>query len=315
VSAAPITYGAVLTGPAESPPVPSPGIGFARVDLDTVAHTIRVRVDFKDLVSPTTVAHIHACTTNPLAGTVGVATQQPTFPGFPAGVTSGSYDQTFSTSLTSTFSAGFLAGSGGTAAGAEARLAQCLADGKAYLNVHTSMFPSGEIRGFLIVGAAPTPGSIHRPAPVNMSKSCVAASGDTFIPAGSVPPGTLLNCQTTFNLGTERDDLTVTDIISGGGNANNTSIVGSAMTLVAPGINTNINCDLSNNQFNRVEYSCPIGDLDPGTYTLTYQLQASNLGCNRSTSNSASLNQTGVAGHLAVASTSIGINCNAVPSI
>jgi CHRD domain len=34
-------------------------------------------------------------------------------------------------------------------AGAEAAFAAALSDGRAYLNIHTENFPSGEIRGFL----------------------------------------------------------------------------------------------------------------------------------------------------------------------
>ena len=94
------------------------------------------------------------------------------------------------------------------------------------MNVHSTTFPQGEIRGFLIAGAVPTPGSINRPAPVNMSQSCVPASGETFSPAGSVPPGTTLKCTATLNLGTDRTGLTLTDVIAGGGNSSNTSLVG-----------------------------------------------------------------------------------------
>jgi hypothetical protein len=38
---------------------------------------------------------------------------------------------------------------GGTTAGAEAALLAGLEAGQAYLNIHTTMFPGGEIRGFL----------------------------------------------------------------------------------------------------------------------------------------------------------------------
>jgi hypothetical protein len=148
-SAAIVSYDATLSGLAESPPNGSPGTGSAMVDLDVVAHTLRVQVSFSDLISATTASHIHGPTAAPGSGTAGVATMTPTFTSFPLGVTSGSYDMTFDTSLTSTFNASFVTANGGTAAGAEAALANSFAAGTAYLNIHTSQFPAGEIRGFL----------------------------------------------------------------------------------------------------------------------------------------------------------------------
>ena len=44
---------------------------------------------------------------------------------------------------------------GGTPEGAEAYLFQSIADGTAYLNIHTSMFLGGEIRGFFAPGGVP----------------------------------------------------------------------------------------------------------------------------------------------------------------
>jgi hypothetical protein len=52
---------------------------------------------------------------------------------------------------------------GGTAAGAEAALVTGLLAGRAYLNVHTSFAPGGEIRGFLQEippAAVPEPGTL-----------------------------------------------------------------------------------------------------------------------------------------------------------
>jgi hypothetical protein len=57
---------------------------------------------------------------------------------------------------TSSYNPAFVTANGGTAARAEAALFQAIADGKAYLNLHTSMFAAGEIRGFL-VPVNPTP--------------------------------------------------------------------------------------------------------------------------------------------------------------
>lgn len=147
--AAVIEYTAILSGPAESPPNASPGTGFAEVDFDPVAHMMRVQVSFSGLLGTTTASHIHAATPTPGTGTAIVATQTPTFSNFPLGVTSGTYDQTFDTSLDSFYNPAFETAHGGTAAGAESALAAALNAGEAYLNIHTTVVPGGEIRGFL----------------------------------------------------------------------------------------------------------------------------------------------------------------------
>lgn len=160
-TAAPIVYTASLSGAAETPPNASPGTGTATVTYDDVAQTLRVEASFSDLLGTTTLAHIHCCVAPP--GNASVATQLPTFSGFPSGVTAGAYDMTFDLTAVSSFSPGFLAANGGTAAGAEAGLAAGLAAGQAYLNIHTSEFGSGEIRGFLVgppTQGVPEPGVI-----------------------------------------------------------------------------------------------------------------------------------------------------------
>jgi len=146
-------FSAALDGPSEDPPAPSPGIGTAIVTHDPVAHTLYLEISFSDLVGPTTVAHIHAPTASPLMGNVGVAVTPGTLPGFPAGVTSGSYSHTLDLTLPGTYTAGFLALGGGTAAGAEALLIDSFNTDRAYVNIHTTFRPAGEIRGFL----APVP--------------------------------------------------------------------------------------------------------------------------------------------------------------
>lgn len=144
--AAPITYVAVL-GNFENPPTGSTGSGFATVTIDTTANTLFVEASFQDLIGTTTAAHIHCCIAAP--GNVGVATQTPSFAGFPLGVTSGIFSNTFDTTLASTYRAGFITANGGTTAGAEEALAVGLAGGQAYFNIHTTAYGGGEIRGFL----------------------------------------------------------------------------------------------------------------------------------------------------------------------
>ena len=153
--AAVVSYAANLDGPSESPANASPGIGFAQVDIDAVAHTMHVIVSFSGLTGTTTASHIHAATTVAGASTAGVATTTPTFAGFPLGVTAGSYDVTLDMTQASSYNPSFVTAHGGTTAGAEAFLFQSIADGKAYLNIHSSTFGGGEIRGFLTPSSVP----------------------------------------------------------------------------------------------------------------------------------------------------------------
>jgi hypothetical protein len=154
-TAAILTYDAALSGPSEAPPNASPGTGFAEVMIDTIANTMRVEVTFSGLSGTTTASHIHCCTATPGVGTAGVATTVPTFTGFPLGVTSGTYDHTFDMSLSSSYNPAFVTANGGTVATAETVLLAGLSAGDTYLNIHSSVVPGGEIRGFL--AAVPEP--------------------------------------------------------------------------------------------------------------------------------------------------------------
>jgi len=151
-----LTYDANLTGTAEVPPNASPGTGFATVIFDTTANTMEVDVTFSDLLGTTTASHIHCCTATPDSGNAGVATTTPTFTLFPLGVTSGTYDHIFDLTLASSYNPAFVTAQG-SVANAEAALLAGVADGEAYLNIHTTVVPGGEIRGFLQPAPATTP--------------------------------------------------------------------------------------------------------------------------------------------------------------
>ena len=144
------------TGRTRSPANASPGTGFAIVTIDSDIDTMRVQVTFSGLLGTTTASHIHCCTAVPDAGTAMVATQTPSFTGFPLGVTSGTYDHTFDMTLSSSYNAAFITAHGGTVAQAEADFLPGMLAGESYLNIHTTFRPGGEIRGFLHAVPEPT---------------------------------------------------------------------------------------------------------------------------------------------------------------
>lgn len=148
-SAVTLQYAAGLSGPAESPPNASPGTGSALVTIDTDLETMRVQASFDGLLGTTTIAHIHCCTGLPDEGTVAPATTVPTFPGFPTGVTTGSYDRIFDMGDATSYNAAFVTANGGTPASAFAAFVAGLDGERAYFNVHSTVFGGGEIRGFL----------------------------------------------------------------------------------------------------------------------------------------------------------------------
>lgn len=151
-------YDASLSGPNESPPNASPGTGFADVFYNNTAHTLEVEVTFSGLMGTTTASHIHAATSMPGIGTAGVATTTPYFAGFPIGVTSGTYSNTLDLTLASSYNPSYVTANGGTTATAETALIAAMNAGEAYLNIHTTVVPGGEIRGFLAL--VPEPSSV-----------------------------------------------------------------------------------------------------------------------------------------------------------
>ena len=142
-------YTTVLSGPDEEPSNDSPGSGTATVTIDFDANTMRVQENFTGLLAGVSASHIHCCTNEPGGGVAGVSTTTPTFTDFPSGVTSGAYDHIFDMTHASSYNSAFITANGGTVGGAFTALVDGLDSGHAYANIHSTMFPGGEIRGFL----------------------------------------------------------------------------------------------------------------------------------------------------------------------
>jgi hypothetical protein len=133
--AALINFNATLTGSQEVPPTPSTGTGFSTVLLDDVADTITVNTSFSGLTSPAIMGHIH--------GPAPVGVNAPIlfpFTGVPNATSGTIPTQNFT--LTTT------------------EVGQ-LEAGLFYVNVHSTDFPAGEIRGQLLRAAqVPEPASL-----------------------------------------------------------------------------------------------------------------------------------------------------------
>lgn len=117
------TYSALLDGLQETPPNTSPATGSATVLIDDVLSTMSVSGTYSGLLGSVTAAHVHG-----LAG-----------PGVPAGVI-----------FPLTIGGGLFSGG---ASLTPSQLAGALG-GLTYINIHTTLYPGGEIRGQIV----PEPG-------------------------------------------------------------------------------------------------------------------------------------------------------------
>jgi hypothetical protein len=144
--------GAPLTGLQEVPPVVTPGHGFALVTL--AGNLLTVDITFADLIGTTTASHIHCC--QPPGTNAQVATQTPSFVGFPLGVTSGSFLNTRDLNDPSFYNPAFITAHGGTVASAKADFIAGLLGGQSYLNIHSTFRAGGEVRGQLAILPEPS---------------------------------------------------------------------------------------------------------------------------------------------------------------
>ena len=138
--AATLTFTANMTGAQETPPNASNGVGSAFVTLDTTTNVLTVMESFAGLTTAASAAHIHCCAAPGTAAAVVIP-----FASFPA-ATSGTFGATFDLN-TFAFSGGIT----------EAAFIAGLTSGQAYVNIHNTTFPGGEIRGQLLSSVAATP--------------------------------------------------------------------------------------------------------------------------------------------------------------
>ena len=150
------SWTATLNGANESPTNASPGTGSATLTL--TGNVLTINGTFTGLLGTTTAAHIHCCTAAALTGAAGVATTTPSFAGFPLGVTSGSFSLLLDLTQASSYNPAFVTAQG-SIDNARAALLAGMNSGRTYLNIHTSQFGGGEIRGF-IISTVPEPSSV-----------------------------------------------------------------------------------------------------------------------------------------------------------
>ena len=138
-------------GPAESPPNASPGFGHVDMMLSGNLFTLC------ELLQP------HQChdrdphpLLHPSPRSRNGERGDEVFPGFIFGPTAGTYTHTFNIANGELFTPAFVTANGGTTASATAAFLAGMNSGEAYYNIHTTNFPGGEIRGF-IVTSTPEP--------------------------------------------------------------------------------------------------------------------------------------------------------------
>lgn len=146
-----------LSGAQEVPARATPASGTGSLSYDTTTLLLDVTLSWAGLLAPASAAHIHCCSgpgaNGPVAVDFGGA-------GFPIGATSGSFGHTFDLALASSFGGGFLGSFGGDVNAARSALVAGLSGNAAYFNIHTQVFPGGEIRGNIVQTTVPQPGTL-----------------------------------------------------------------------------------------------------------------------------------------------------------
>ena len=124
-SAATEHFHAVLLGASEVPPTGAAGAGTLDATLDTSSRALTYTLSWSGLTGPATMAHFHGPAAPGVAAGVQVAIREKTNPGINAPLTSPVNTQAILTTD---------------------QVAQ-LEHGDWYVNVHSTQFPKGELRG------------------------------------------------------------------------------------------------------------------------------------------------------------------------
>lgn len=157
-NAALMTWSAVLNAAQENNPSnTSPATGTGTVTFDDLTNVLTLEVEWAGLTDVGVQAHIHCCAAP--TGNAGIAVDLWLLsdPRQPA---NGSFSRVFDLDTDNPFRATFLAAQGGTVESAFSALAAAMDIGFAYYNIHTDLYPGGEIRGNITPTQAPEPATV-----------------------------------------------------------------------------------------------------------------------------------------------------------
>ena len=155
VHAAVLTWTATLNGAQEIPPTASAATGFGRVQFDNVTNILQLDLFWAGLTGTVSAGHIHCCVATPPAN-AGVVLDL----ALGGKLATDSFSASYDLDLVNPFTSAFTTANGGTALLAFNALAAAMDanQGRAYYNIHTAVFPGGEIRGNL--ASIPEPSSV-----------------------------------------------------------------------------------------------------------------------------------------------------------
>lgn len=149
-------FGSTLSGANEAPPNASVAIGTGLMTLSDAQDVLGISAVFLGLSGGTTMGGLYCCAPAGMNGGLAV-----NFSGFATGVSFGGYANSFNLLSSSSYAPSFLAVHGGTASGARNALIAGLLAGQSYINIATTAYTNGEIRGqnsqFTPVSPVPEP--------------------------------------------------------------------------------------------------------------------------------------------------------------